>query len=61
VLDQGHAGLVVVYGPDMADRVGGAITRATSHVRATTDVTPERLGADLRKAEIAAGETPGPA
>jgi uncharacterized membrane protein len=60
VLDQGHAGLVVVYGPDMADRVGGTLTRATSHVRATTDVTPEQLGEDLREAEATAA-APGPA
>jgi uncharacterized membrane protein len=54
VLDQGRAGLVVVYGPDMADRVNSTITRATSRVRATTDVSPEQLGADLREAEAAA-------
>jgi uncharacterized membrane protein len=54
VLDQGHAGLVVVYGPDMADRVSGAITRATSYVRASTDVTSEQLAEDLREAEAGA-------
>jgi hypothetical protein len=37
----------------MADRVSGAITRATSHVSASTDVTPEQLAADLREAEAA--------
>jgi uncharacterized membrane protein len=55
VLDQGHAGLVVVYGPDMADRVSGTITRATSHVRATTSMTPEQIAEHLREAEVAAG------
>jgi uncharacterized membrane protein len=60
VLDQGHAGLVAVYGPDMADRVGDAITHATSHVRATTDVSHEQLAADLRKAEDAADASSHP-
>jgi len=57
VLDSGHAGLVVVYGPDMADRVSGTIERATTRVRATTDVTAEQLAADLREAETAAAHT----
>ena len=51
VLDRGDAGLVVVYGPDMADRVTGSITAATSSVRRTTDVSTERLAAELRAAE----------
>ena len=54
VLDQGHAGLVVVYGPDMADRVGAGIETATSSVRRTTDISLERLAADLHAAEIVA-------
>ncbi len=57
VLDQGHAGVVVVYGPDMADRVSSTIKLATSRVRATTDVSSEQLAADLREAE----STPHPA
>ena len=60
VLDQGSAGLVVVYGPDLAGQVSGAVTRATSHVRTTTDVTPEQLSADLREAEAEAAAAPGP-
>src|SRR3954451_21072674 len=59
VLDSGHAGLVVVYGVDMADRVSGTIERATSRVRATTDVSTEQLAADLREAETAAGAPTG--
>jgi uncharacterized membrane protein len=51
VLDQGHAGLVVVYGPDMADRVNTTIERATGKVRATTDVTAERLADELAQLE----------
>jgi uncharacterized membrane protein len=54
VLDRGDAGLVVVYGPDMADRVSSSVTRATSKVRATTDITPEQLAAEIREAEEAA-------
>lgn len=50
VLDQGQAGLVVVYGPDMADRVAGTITRATHKVRASTDISTERLAAELDEA-----------
>jgi uncharacterized membrane protein len=53
VLDGGDAGLVVVYGPDMADRVGTSIERATSKLRRTTDVTTEQLAADMREAEAA--------
>ena len=50
VLDQGQAGLVVVYGPDMADRVGGEITRANAKVRRSTDISPQELAAELREA-----------
>ena len=53
VLDRGDAGLVVVYGPDMADRVTGSITAATSSVRRTTDLSAEALAAELRAAEAA--------
>jgi uncharacterized membrane protein len=53
VLDRGSAGLVVVYGPDMADRVSSSVTRASSKVRATTDVSPEELAAEIRAAEEA--------
>ena len=48
VLDQGDAGLVVVYGPDMADRVSGALGKATARVRTTTDLTNEQLAERLR-------------
>lgn len=51
VLDRGDAGLVIVYGPDMADRVSDSVKQATSIVRTTTDMTPEQLAAALRKAE----------
>jgi uncharacterized membrane protein len=50
VLDRGDAGLVVVYGPDMADRVTSAVAGATSKVHVTTDVAVEELAAELRAA-----------
>jgi uncharacterized membrane protein len=51
VLDSGDAGLVVVYPPDMADRVSVAITKATSKVHATAGISGEDLAADVRAAE----------
>ncbi len=53
VLDRGDAGLVVVYGPDMADRVATSVTAATSTVRTTTDVSAEQLAVDMRAAAAA--------
>ena len=53
VLDQGSAGLVVVYGPDMADRVSGTITQAIAKVRTSTDISPEQLAEELREAQAA--------
>jgi uncharacterized membrane protein len=54
VLDRGDAGLVVVYGPDMADRVAASVEGASSTVRRTTDVSLEQLQAEIRAAEEAA-------
>jgi uncharacterized membrane protein len=47
VLDRGDAGLVVLYGSDMADRVATGVTRATSTTFATTDLSMERIAAEL--------------
>lgn len=47
VLDRGDAGLLVVYGPDMADRVTTGVSRATSTTFATTDLSVERIAAEL--------------
>jgi hypothetical protein len=47
VLDEGDAGLVVVYAADMADRVGSSVTRATRTVRATTTLSVEQLAAKM--------------
>jgi uncharacterized membrane protein len=53
VLDQGDAGLVVVYASEMADRVHTSVTAASSTVRKTANVTADQLAADIRKAEAA--------
>jgi uncharacterized membrane protein len=47
VLDEGDAGLVVVFAADMADRVASSATRATRTVRATTTLSAEQLAAEL--------------
>jgi uncharacterized membrane protein len=51
VLDKGDAGLVVVYPPEMADRVAVSVTAASSKVQATANITAEQLAADVRAAE----------
>jgi uncharacterized membrane protein len=43
VLDEGDAGLVVVYSADMADRVNASVTRARRTARATTTLTASQL------------------
>jgi uncharacterized membrane protein len=47
VLDRGAAGLVVLYGSDMADRVATGVSRATSTTFTTTDTSIERIAAEL--------------
>ncbi|WP_028066788.1 DUF1269 domain-containing protein [Solirubrobacter soli] len=54
VLDSGEAGLVVFYGPDMADRVSTGVSRATTRASATTDLSAEQLAAEIRQAQAAA-------
>jgi uncharacterized membrane protein len=56
VLDEGDAGLVVVYAADMADRVAASVTAARRTVRGTTRLTADRLAADIREAEATAAE-----
>jgi uncharacterized membrane protein len=51
VLDQGDSGLVVAYGPNMADRVTAAVAGAAGKAYVTTDVTVEQLASDLRSAK----------
>ena len=61
VLDQGDAGLVVVYGTDMADRVNPAVRGAKAVVRRSADVGVEALAEEVRAAEEAAAATHQPA
>ena len=51
VLDRGDAGLVVVYPPEMADRVRDSLSGATTKVRAEAGISGERLAAEVREAE----------
>jgi uncharacterized membrane protein len=54
VLDRGEAGLVVVYGSDLADRIQTSVTRAKTTVRRSTGMSFEALAAEVRAAEDAA-------
>jgi uncharacterized membrane protein len=51
VLDEGDAGLVVVYASGMADRVNAGLGAPRLTVRKTTSVTADRLAADIEEAE----------
>ena len=51
VLDRGDAGLIVVYGSEMAGRMAAAVTRAKTTVRRSTDLSFEQLAAEVRAAE----------
>jgi uncharacterized membrane protein len=57
VLDEGDAGLVVVYSAEMADRVGAAVNRARNTMRATTALTAEQLAANVRAARETSAAT----
>jgi uncharacterized membrane protein len=51
VLDEGDAGLVVVYASDMADRVNAGLGAPRLTVRKTTSVSSDRLAADIEEAQ----------
>ena len=51
VLDRGDAGLVVVYGPDMADQVAANIKAANRIVSHQVDLAADQLAADIRAAQ----------
>jgi len=55
VLEEGDAGLVVVYAADMADQVATNVRAARRTARGTTNVSAEQLAADIRAAESAEG------
>jgi uncharacterized membrane protein len=59
VLDQGDAGLVVVYPPEMADRMWDSVSGASSTVHAEAGITGEQLAADVRAAEAKGAAAPG--
>ncbi len=50
-LDEGQAGLVVVYAFNLADQVGATIKAANRVVSKATDMAADELVADLKKAE----------
>jgi uncharacterized membrane protein len=54
VLDRGEAGLVVVYGADLADRIQTTVTRAKATVRRSTNMSFDELAEEVRAAEDAA-------
>jgi hypothetical protein len=58
-LDQGDAGLVVVYSSDMADQVAANVSSARRTVRGTTRLTADRLAADIREAEAPSANAGG--
>jgi uncharacterized membrane protein len=51
VLDEGDAGLVVVYPGELSGQVTEAVKAAKAKVRASANVTLEELAADVRAAE----------
>ena len=50
-LDEGQAGLVVVYAFNLADQIGATIKAANRVVSKATDMAADELVADLKKAE----------
>jgi uncharacterized membrane protein len=50
-LDEGQAGLVVVYAFNLADQVGATIKAANRVVAKATDMAADELVSDLKKAE----------
>jgi uncharacterized membrane protein len=58
-LDQGDAGLVVVYSSDMADQVAANVNAAGQTVRGTTRLTADQLAADIREAQAPSADARG--
>jgi uncharacterized membrane protein len=60
VLDEGQAGLIVVYATNMADQVAQNIKTANRIVSKATDMAADDLAEDLKRAEndrVAAGDS----
>jgi uncharacterized membrane protein len=53
VLDRGDAGLIVVHGSEMSDRMASTTTRAKAKVWRSTDLSFEQLVGEVRAAEEA--------
>lgn len=54
VLDNGSAGLVVVYAYDMADQIAANIKAVNRFVSAAVDVSADQLAADIKAAQSGA-------
>jgi hypothetical protein len=52
-LDEGQAGLVVVYAFNLADQVAATIKAANRVISTATDMAADELAEDLRQAEEA--------
>ena len=55
VLDEGKAGLIVVYATNMADQVAANIKAANRMISKATDMVADELAEDIKAAEAAAG------
>ena len=53
VLDEGEAGLVVVYATNMADQVAANIKAANRIISRETEIASDQLASDLKQAEAA--------
>jgi len=60
VLDEGHAGLIVVYATNMADQIAANIKAANRIVSKQTDMAADQLARQIKDAERAT-PTPTPA
>ena len=55
VLDEGEAGLIVVYATNMADQVAANIKAANRMVSKETDMAADELAQEIKDAQAAAG------
>jgi uncharacterized membrane protein len=54
VLDEGNAGLIVVYAANMADQVAANIKAANRMVSKATDMAADELAREIKAAEATA-------
>ena len=55
VLDEGQAGLIVVYATNMADQIAANIKAANRMVSKETDMAADELAQEIKDAQAAAG------